>query len=245
MEPSRTFHAVEKIFLSYTYRPHPDHATDLERLRRCVVRAVEAMGLRIVDGVDVGGRDLDEALKARIESADALIALQTPQSDLAGNIVSPDFVVSEFQYAEGRRKPTFRVLHEQLKVRGLGSGNEHAAYAPGKELDVILKLMNTIAVWRQEYGRDARVRIEPQDLAVRYDEMQGDRCEFQLISATGQFRDFERANLQLAPGAAYVRLPGIRNGDTVRLRVTQDGRRWQSRDAIDPFVGGVRLEERT
>jgi hypothetical protein len=234
---------VEKVFLSYTYRPHPAHEAELERLRRCVVRAIEAMGLRIVDGVDVGGRPLDDALRARIEGADALVALQTPQADDAGNAAEPAFVLSEFQYAEGQRKPTLRVLHHTLKANALGGGNEYAPFTPGKELDVILKLMNTIAVWRQEQGKAARVRIEPQDLAVRYDETTGDRCEFQVISETGGFRDFQRASLQLDPGAAYARLPRIRNGDRVRLRLTQGGRRWQSRDAIDPFVGGVRLEE--
>ena len=71
---------MEKVFLSYTYRPHPDHEANLERLRRCVVRAIEAMGLRIIDGVDVGGRPLDDALRRRIQDADALIALVTPQA---------------------------------------------------------------------------------------------------------------------------------------------------------------------
>jgi hypothetical protein len=62
---------METVFLAYTYRPHPDHEDDLEKLRRYVVRAIEAMGLRVVDGVDVGGRPLDDALRKRIEDAEA------------------------------------------------------------------------------------------------------------------------------------------------------------------------------
>jgi len=235
---------MEKLFLSYTYRSHPDHEADLERLRRCAVRAIEAIGLRIIDGVDVGGRPLDDALKKRIEDADGLIALVTPQSDDTGGIVEPAFVLGEFQYAEGQKKPTMRVLHHLLAARGFGAGNEYTPNRPGCEADMILKLMNTIALWKREYGKVARVRIEPEELAVQYDETQGDRVEFQVISESGTYRDFERASLSLEPGAAYALLPKLREGERVRLRLRQGGRMWQSRYAIDPFVGGVRLEER-
>ena len=63
-----------------TYSPHSDHDADLEKLHKCVVRAVEAMGLRVVDGVDVGGRPLDDALRKRIEDADGLVALAPPSA---------------------------------------------------------------------------------------------------------------------------------------------------------------------
>ena len=235
---------MEKIFLSYTYRPHPDHEANLERLRRCVVKAIEAMGMRIIDGVDVGGRPLDDALRTRLKDADALIALVTPQADNAGNIADPAFVLSEFQYAEGQGKPTMRVLHHLLVARGLGAGNEYTPYTPGSELEVILKLMNTIALWKRDYGKVARVRIEPDELAIRYDETQGHRCWFQVISSDGSFRNFEPARLSLEPGAAYALLPKLREGERVRLRLDMSGgKTWRSRHAIDPFVGGVRLEE--
>ncbi|NZD66261.1 toll/interleukin-1 receptor domain-containing protein [Rhizobium sp. WYCCWR 11290] len=235
---------METVFLSYTYRPHPDHQPDLEKLRSYVVRAVEAMGLRVIDGVDVGGHPLDDALRRRIEDADALIALVTPQADDAGGLADPAFVLSEFQYAMGQSKPTMRVLHHLQTARGLGASHEYTPWRPSGEVDVILKLMNTIALWKREYGQMARVRIEPEDLAARYDETQGDRCEFQVISQSGNFRDFQRASLFLEPGAAYALLPKLRVGERVRVRLRQGNTTWQSRYAIDPFVGGVRLEER-
>ena len=234
---------MEKIFLSYTYRPHPDHAADLERLRRPVVKAIEAMNLRIIDGVDVGGRALDDALRGRIKDADALISLVTPQADDAGNVVAPDFVLGEFQYAEGAGKPTMRVLHDLLAARGLGAGSERAPYKPGSELEVVLKLMNTIALWRRDYGRVARVRIEPMELAISYDETQGHRCEAQVISSDGVFGNFEPVRLWPEPGAPYALLPKLRDGARVRLRIRQGARTWQSSHAIDPFVGGVVLTE--
>jgi hypothetical protein len=235
---------MEKLFLSYTYRPHPEHEADLDRLRGYVGRVIEAMGLRVIDGVNVGGRPLDAALQARIEEADGLVALMTPQADQAGAVAKPEFVESEFQYAQGQKMPTMRVQHQLLTMRGLGAANEYTPYAPGDELSVVLKLMHTIALWMREYGRVARIRIEPEDLAGRYDEEQGDRCEFQVVTARGDFRDYERVRLWLDAGAAYALLPKLKEGERVRLRIRQGGKVWQSKYHIDPFVGGVRLEER-
>jgi len=235
---------VEKLFLSYTYRPHPTYQADLDRLRGYVVRVIETMGLRVIDGVNVGGRTLDLALQRRIEEADGLVALFTPQSDDGGGTVDPEFVKSEFEFALGQHKPTMRVMHSALPAfRGIGGNNEYTPYKPGDELSVVLKLMHTIALWRGEYGKAARVRIEPDDLARTYDEGQGDRCDFQVITSAGEFRAYERAKLWLDAGAAYALLPKLREGERVRLRLEQRGRKWRSPYHIDPFVGGVRLEE--
>jgi hypothetical protein len=100
---------MEKLFLSYTYRSHPQHEMELERLRKSVVRAVEAMGLRVIDGVDVGGRPLDDALRRRIEDSDGLIAL-----------------------AEG--KPTFAVLSPDASPAGIPSAVQ-TVQADAKQLD--------------------------------------------------------------------------------------------------------------
>ena len=234
---------MEKVFLSYTYQPHPDYTEALDKLRRCVVRVMEAMGLRVIDGADVGGRPLDDALRKLIDDSDALIALVTPQSNNQGELVSPEFVLSEFHYANSQ-KPTMRVLDQHLNPKGLGDNNEYVLYVPGKELDIVLKLLNTIAIWKRELGQTARIRIEPEELAARYDEKNGDRCEYQLISQFGEYQEFERVRLRLDPGAAYALLPRMREGVRVRLRLEQGNKTWQSKYAIDPFIGGVRLEEK-
>lgn len=234
---------MEQVFLSYTYRPHPDHAETLDLLRRNAIRVIEAFGLRVVDGVDVGGRPLDQALQQRIEQADAFVALMTPQADDAGSIVEPLFVLSEFAHANALRKPSLRVLHEALAARGLGAGNEYAPYRPSREIDVVMKLMATLAVWKRETGRLARVRIEPERLAGGYDEARGDTCEYQRITAEGSFERFIPARVRLDPGALYAEMPMLRDDDRVRLRMRVDGRTWQARHAINPFVGGVQLEE--
>lgn len=234
---------METIFLSYTYKPHPDHEERLDYLRRALIRVIESMELRVIDGVDVGGRPLDAALQERIEKSDALLAILTPQQSADGSIDDPKFVISEFQHANALKIPTLRVIHDALIPRGLAAGNEYVPYKPDNEIDVVLKLMRTIAVWKREYGRVVSVRIEPDNLASQYDEDQADKCEYQLIRADGTFEAFQRARVRLDPGAFYAELPKLLETDRVRLRMKLKGKAWRSKHAINPFVGGVRLEE--
>ena len=236
---------METVFLSYTYHSHPDHEANLDRLRRYVVRTIEAMDLRVIDGVDVGGRPLDEALRKRIEGADALIALVTPQAGDAGTLVGRHSCSTSSSTPKGCRRTPCGCVHDLLPTGGLSGGNEYAHYKPGSELDVILKLMNTIAVWKREYGQLARVRIEPVDLVAQYDELLGDRCEFQVISRGGVYGQFKQGSLWPEPGAFYALLPKLHVGEKVRLRLRQGNKTWQSLHPVDPFVGGVRLEEKT
>jgi hypothetical protein len=170
------------------------------------------------------------------------VALVTPQADAANQVVDPTFVLGEFQFAHGCQKPTMKVLHELLANRGLGGGSEYTPYKPGAELAVVLKLLNTIALWLTEHGRSTKVRIEPEAAAFGYDESTGDRCECQVIGRGGEYGKYEEAKLLLEPGAAYAKLPKLREGERVRLRVRRNGRQWDSRYPIDPFVGGITLE---
>ena len=75
----------------------------------------------MVDAQDLGGRGLDSEIQKRIGEAKATIALFTPQADAAGNVDPPQFVASEFQHARSLDKPTLRIIHNELVLRGLGA----------------------------------------------------------------------------------------------------------------------------
>src|SRR5260370_9277629 len=119
---------MKHVFLSYTYRPHPDHAAETDALQRTVRRVIEAMDLRVVDGFDLGGRLLDTEVDRRIREADAFIALVTPQADAAGLPTMPEFVGTEFQTARALDKSRLRVLHNVLYLRGLGANEEYLLF---------------------------------------------------------------------------------------------------------------------
>jgi hypothetical protein len=232
---------MQRVFLSYTYQPHPDHQAEIDMLQRAARRVIEAMGLLVVDGLDLGGRALEAEIEKRIREADATVALLTPQADAAGDKVLPEFVSTEFQYARTLAKPTLRVLHTALAPRGLGANDEYVAFDSNKTLDVVLKLLQTLALWKRENGRPVQIQIQPDHLAEQFGNNRDDRCEYELlIGGRADPQPRQTTRLWPEPGAAYVYVPNFVEGAKVRVRLTVNGENWQSRFVL-PQMGGVAL----
>lgn len=231
---------MQRIFLSYTYRPHQDHASETDLLQRTMRRVIEAVDLRVMDGQDLGGRALDPEIEKRINDADALVALFTPQADAAGNKIAPDFVGTEFQRARALGKSTLRVLHNELTARGLGAGEEYALFQPDKMHEVIMKLLQTLALWKQECGRPINIQVMPRHLANQIDSKRNDRCEYELMIGGSPARPAQTTNLWPEPGAAYVFVPNFIEGAKLRVRLFVNGEIWQSPFVL-PQMGGVTL----
>lgn len=224
---------MQRVFLSYTYNPHPDHASEIDALERTVRRVIEAMDLRVVDGRYLGGRALEAEIRRRINESDALIALITPQADSDGHKVYPQFVDSEFQYARAGGKSTLRILHVNLDAHGLGAGDECVPFQPDKTLDVVMKLLPILAIWKKEGGRPVPIKIQPDHLARQFGDNHFDQCEYELmLDDTAPANPAQSAKLWPEPGDnAYVLVQNYVEGAKVRVRLTLNGETWRS-----PFV---------
>ena len=233
---------METIFLSYTYNPHPDYKAATDSMERNLRRVIETFGLRVVDGVDLGGDPLRPEILKRIDSSDALIALMTPQADAAGTIVPPAFVISEFQHANGHI-PTLQIVHDKLQVpAGLAAADEYQVYRENREFEVLLKVMNTIALWKRELGRTVKLGIEPHDLARRFERTR-DICEYRILrDSTGQETNWQPSPIWVQKGSAVVLVPNVRDDEFVRIRVRIDRDPWWISDFTQPFVGTAKLE---
>lgn len=200
------------------------------------------MGLLVVDGVDFGGAPLEEAIQKRIRESDALIALFTPQADDDGKECQPQYVSTEFQYARAEKKPTLRVQHTKLKHNGLGSGNEYVLFAPEKQVDVVMKVLQTLSYWKSERGRPVQIKIAPDELLEHFDD-QRDRCEYQLMLEGKATADpYMPTTIVPQPGAAFVYVPNFVDGSRVRVRLTVSGDEWRSH-FVAPHMGGVALSK--
>lgn len=233
---------VQRVFLSYSFASHPDYADQLHSLETKIRRVIDAMGLRVVDGVNFGGAPLEEAIVKRIHQSDALIALFTPQAGANGEKCEPQYVASEFQCARAANKPTFRVQHTDLAHRGLGSGDEHVMFSPATQVDVVMKVLQTLSLWKSEKGRPVQIKIAPDDLVERYDDKR-DRCEYQLLLAGNAVPEpVATTTIVPEPGAAYVYVPNFVDGARVRVRLTVGGEEWRSHFVL-PQMGGVALNK--
>ncbi len=219
---------MERIFLSYTYNPHPDYAGVTERLQLAARVVIESLRLRVLDGVDLGGRAIDAEIERRIGEADALVAIVTPQADPAGNPMAPPYVEDEYQLARNRRKNAIRVLHELLPPRGMGQHEEYIPLRGDDELSAVLKLMRTLALWKRQSGRPMQVEIEPSELGARFRaDALGQECQYQYLAGYS-FSGWEPAMIWPEPGATFAYLARVPDDSKVKLRLSIGGEQWES-----------------
>ena len=232
---------MQQVFLSYTYDPHPDYVDETEQLRRRVSLVIESMDLRISTGEDLGGRALEGEVMARIEKADALVALVTPWKDKNGNKVAPPWVADEFGRAQALRKNAIQILHPEIVASGAYAGKEYIEYSKDRMADVLLKLMKTLALWKREGGRPMQLEVATDMDGQRLDPAKVRECEFQLMRDFVE-SDWRKATIWPQPGAVYAYLPGVPDEAKLRLRLRFDTETWQS-DYQNP-VGRVQLSRR-
>ena len=199
------------------------------------------MDCRVIDGKDLGGGPLSPAIERRIESTDALVALVTPQLDDHGNASSPRFVESEFNFARGKNMRTLSIVDNSVGAAGLGGQDEHVRYTSGAELDAILKLAATLNLWRRELGRPIKVRLEPHDVARRFDPDNGHRCEYKTRIGPME-EDWVPTQIWPEPGGIFVYIPNMRDEGLVRVRVQLNAERWRS-VFTSPQLSGITLEQ--
>jgi hypothetical protein len=236
---------MQKVFLSFTYNPHPDYVSPTKTLELYARRVIEAMDLLPVDGVNLGGGALDGALKKRISDCDALVALVTPQlrRDGQAGTESPQFVASEFGYADAMSKPTFQILLGCEPFPGLAANHEYMRCQPPSFEDTILKLMHTLALWKRTVGRTVRMRCEPREVARKFNRRLGHLCEYQVLNGThGKASAWQPVDIFPDPGSALIYLPNVKDEDLVRVHVQVAAEHWKS-DFINPFVGTATLEK--
>jgi hypothetical protein len=222
---------MESVFLSYTYRPPSEFEEETNQLVKNVRIMLEAMGIpRIVTGEDLGGQELSAEVKQRIENSEALIALETPWKQLAGDqgYIASDWVRREFTQAETLKKELIAVVHEKVELNSAFKGREYTVFRPPDHTPVLLKLMRTIALWKRKLGRAHIVEILPPELGKDLDEDNKDHlCKYRAIVDHNK-SEWETASFWHEPGCVLAYLKGIPEGAKVQMEVTIGEAKWRS-----------------
>lgn len=233
---------MERIFLSYTYKPIDVVKQETEDLVKYIKIMIEAMDLRVLDGVDIGGRAIDTEIQKRINDSDALIAIMTPWLDAQGQKVIPQYVQAEYDLALGQEKHAIRIIHDSLPVQGMFTNHEYIVYSAKTQVHTLLKLMQTISYWKKEVGKSLQVKIEPTDIGDRYDaNIQGHSCQYQLMINFKQ-TGWKSAELWNEPGATFAYIPNVPDESKLQLRLSLGDEHWDS-----PFtdsMGQIKLQKR-
>src|SRR5689334_15658135 len=130
---------MEKIFLSSSFAPE-----DAELVRQ-VERLLTSHGLLVLNGRSLGGGGLTPKIEAKIDQADALVALLTRREKQNDKWLPSDWVKDEFRYALNTKKPAIAVLESDVKLEGAYGENQYIKLDRDAPLETFLSLSESIA----------------------------------------------------------------------------------------------------
>ena len=147
---------MERVFLSF----HFDEAG--KNLANLVQDLLAGHGVMVVTGDRLGGEELTQEIKNRIDQCDALICLFTARSPDQDR----DWVRGERAYADVKNKRIISMVQTGVEDGGFFGNREQIRYDTNDLLPAFLKLSSTIGKWRRESGRFVTAVLKPSDVSA-------------------------------------------------------------------------------
>jgi hypothetical protein len=149
-----------KIFVGYGYN---DRDRWVERL---VFPLIKAFGDEVVDGKELFGQQISEAVRSKIDDSDALIGFTTRRDQGPdGTWTTHQWVHDELVHALGRRIPRVEVREVGVQGQdGMLGGLQRIPYAEAERDLLLVELARAISKWH-ERGR-IRMQLSPQELVA-------------------------------------------------------------------------------
>jgi len=212
---------MKTIFLAYSFRPEDrDLASHIERL-------LASHAIRVTTGERLGGEQLTDAVRNRIEQADGLIALVTRREQkVGGGWTTHQWVLDELNHARANRKRAIALVDNVVDVGGMYQSHERIPYDPNNPLLAILALSETVDLWKRDAGRLLKVQILPESVAQRLEN--GSRCTYRFLR-DGRWLVWQDGIAVQEIGGTFVYVNGVHDDVMIQLRVEHQGKIWLSR----------------
>ena len=185
--------------------------------------------IKPVDGERLGGANLGDGVKDKINDCQAIIIILTKRE--AGK--TNDWVRDERAYAEGRKLKIITLIENGLDDKGMFTDRERLRIDVNKQELKILELSETINHWRNVLGNVKKLLIRPKDVSESISNSIGDNPIKYRIWKSKHYRDNIEpnwSNVIPAPeeGGATLYIPGIRNKDLIEIEATVSAEKWRS-----------------
>jgi hypothetical protein len=180
----------------------------------------------VITGTRLGGKALTPAIKERIESADALVALMTRRAQIgvSGQWSTHPWVLKELAHARTVKKRTIALVEEDVRLPTSLARLERIALDRTSPADAVLALSETIRLWKEELGNPRRLLIKPDTVGQQL-LASGLLCRYRFVSPEGKRGTWRFSDPILQPGATVLYVDGVR-GDEYHIEVqVMDNRR--------------------
>jgi hypothetical protein len=208
---------MESIFVSASFHD-PDRA-----LVNQISEIIKAFGAQPREGRRLGGQQLEDAIKQKIEGCDGLVALFTRRNQGDGFETHP-WVQSEFQHAHDRSIPALAILESGLDWgQSPWPGRAYVALDRGRPAEALVALAAELGEWKRNAGLDLIATVTTPEVIGHYlDEPDRLKVEYRTIYKAIPEKSWRETNRIYLDGAALaIALPRILSSEhIVEMRVT-------------------------
>ena len=231
---------MDKVFLSFSFRKED------RELSAAVRSTIESHDLHVVTGEDLGGGGLNDEIKNRIVSCDALVSLFTqsekiPDSD---EYRPSTFVRDEFFFAMDKIN-CIAIIESKVRTDGMveAQKKEHIQLDSNLPFDNFAKLSRTIALWKRRTGRIVQVQLDlPQDQVDVILQQNDPTCQVRLIEGRKRKDWLDAPIIPENFGGCSTYVEGIKSDTLFEIQTKINGSTWKSRcSGMTPLVKLVKL----
>lgn len=218
---------MNKIFLSYSFRPENDQVV------RQIDRLIRSHGLLPVTGEVLGGEELTPEVQALIAGSDALISLLTRDRKIENkeSWVATDWVRDELKSARNRNQSAIAVVESGVETKGMFAENEYIPFDRNAPCETMIKLSQTIGRWKERAGRSLEIRLLP-DAAAKMASEDNISCQYRLIPQFGKPTEWKEGRAARRPGGVFLIVQGAKLDESIEVKIVQgQAARWRSDEA--------------
>jgi hypothetical protein len=208
-----------KMFLAFAFRDEDKELVD------GADRLIASHLWQVLSGEDLGGAQLNPAVQARIDKCHGVVGLLTRrEAKQAGGYTTHQWVLDELGYARARGIRAIALVEDGVDVGGMYQPHEYIALDRAKPAPALLRLSETIGLWRQEFGRTVKVQLLPTALGRKIaGGGNGVSCTHRLF-LDGKYTPWTEVTPVPEGGGTFVYLEGVQDAHLIQIKVQDQGK---------------------
>jgi len=224
-----------KVFLSYGYNERD------RWIEQCVVPILKALGLELLDGKDMHGEVLQEAVRERLRQSDGLIAFCTLRPGHETEAFNTHvWVRDEMVFALGLGLPVVEVREEGVvSPPGIVGDRQRILLRQGDRLACVAELATVVSGWCM---RKLQLVFAPQREAEIRSFVRNPQFEVSYrIRRRGVDSAHRRGRLERITGGLYMQVRGLPDDALIEIEGVLNGQvvfssDWEAVDAVQIAV---------
>lgn len=213
-----------RIFVAFGYNERD------RWISRLVFPVIRAFGDEVLTGEDMGSEVLTDAVRRRIERADALIAFATRRGEAVNDRWETHrWVTDELATALARGKPVLEIREAGVSDQGgIAGDRQRVTYEEDKRDECIVEIVKTLGNWHMT--NSMTLQLLPEECVEQILPLLNNqrlRCSYKVLE-DGEESEAVPTTIRRIKGGLFVQARNVPRQALIQLSVECDGRVWSS-----------------